>query len=466
MTSMHPALASACLLSLAACASTSSQAPHRDVRDLVETRTGARLQSADKRSDRRVERAVDDLLSRPLDVAAAVQIALLQSPHLRATLEDLSIAQADLVEAGLMSNPVFSIGRTAWEQEHISPNLVANVEASFLDVITIPMKKRVASAQLEGTKADIADQILELASEVRSAYFEAQAQAQIAAVRQLVREAAEASAELARRQYQAGTFSDLALHTELALASQAKLDALRSAGHAAEAREELSRHLGLWGTRTRWTLPARLPEIPSAELDVSRLESRAVAQRLDLVAARRQLQAMSAALTLAKTTRWTGVVQVNVEAGRLRKTGHISFGPSVGIEIPLFNQRQAAVARLEAKVRQARADLEAVAIDVRAEVRASIARLQTSRAAAREYGTQLVPLRERIVLFSQQRYDAMLLGTYQLLLAKQSEFDSYREAIEAQRDYWKAHSDLERAVGSQVGAVGADSLRTERKDKP
>lgn len=463
---MHYSRNLALLLSLSACASTSSQAPHREVRELIEARSGARLQNGDKPDDRRIERAVDELLARPLDVTSAVQIALLRNPHLRATLEDLSIAQADLVEAGLMSNPVFSIGRTAWEQEHISPNLVGNVEASFLDVITIPMKKRVASAQLEGTKADVADQILVLAGEVRSAYFEAQAQAQIAAVRQLVREAAEASAELARRQYDAGTFSDLALNTELALASQAKLDALRSAGHAAGAREELSRHLGLWGTRTRWTLPPRLPEIPDAELDTSRLEARAVAQRLDLVAARRQLQAMSAALSLAKTTRWTGVVQVNVEAGRLRKTGHISFGPSVGIEIPLFNQRQAAVARLEAKVRQARADLEAVAIDVRAEVRSAIARLQTSRAAAHEYGTQLVPVRERIVQFSQQRYDAMLLGPYQLLQAKQSEFDSYREAIEAQRDYWKAHSDLERAVGSQLGANNTYPRVSERKDKP
>ena len=61
-------------------------------------------------------------------------------------------------------------------------------------------------------------------------------------------------------------------------------------------------------------------------------------------------------------------------------------------------------------------------------------------------------IRENLVLFSQQQYDAMLLGVYQLLQAKQAEFDSYRETVEAQRDYWIARSDLERAVGSRLAA--------------
>ena len=40
----------------------------------------------------------------------------------------------------------------------------------------------------------------------------------------------------------------------------------------------------------------------------------------------------------------------------------------------------------------------------------------------------------------------MLLGVYQLLAAKQSEVNAYREAIEAARDYWLARVDLERTV--------------------
>ncbi|RYZ68368.1 MAG: hypothetical protein EOP08_00745 [Proteobacteria bacterium] len=193
-----------------------------------------------------------------------------------------------------------------------------------------------------------------------------------------------------------------------------------------------------------------MPELPTTEIDVDHLEESAVGARFDLGAARRQLQAVGAAITLAKTTRWTGTVNVGLEAGRLRGSKRFSFGPSVGVEIPLFDQRQAAIARLEALQRQAQRELEALAIDVRAEVRSAAVRVLTARKISEEYTLRLVPAREGNVRYSQQHYDAMLLGVYQLLLAKQAELDTYRETIEAQRDYWVARSSLERALGARV----------------
>lgn len=80
------------------------------------------------------------------------------------------------------------------------------------------------------------------------------------------------------------------------------------------------------------------------------------------------------------------------------------------------------------------------------------ARVLTARGVVEQYGKVVVPLRENIVRFSQEQYDAMLLGVYQLIAAKQSEFAAYREYIEALRDYWIARSDLERAVGGRIGA--------------
>jgi cobalt-zinc-cadmium efflux system outer membrane protein len=61
-----------------------------------------------------------------------------------------------------------------------------------------------------------------------------------------------------------------------------------------------------------------------------------------------------------------------------------------------------------------------------------------------------VPLRERIVALTQEQYNAMLLGVYQLLQAKQGEIEAYRAYIEAVRDYWIARADLERAIGGRL----------------
>jgi cobalt-zinc-cadmium efflux system outer membrane protein len=441
------------------CASTSAKPAFDEVARTVNTHTGHSVRwNQQGEEDREVARAVDELLKRELSADAAVQVALLANPDLQAEFEELAISQADLVQAGLLRNPVFSIGRTAWEGEHLAPNLFASLEMDFLDLLTMPFRKRVAATELEATKLEVGYRVLELAEEVREAYFAAQAAEQILALRRIVEDAANASAELAKHQQGAGNMSELAFNAELALAAQATLDRERAAGEAAIARETLNKRMGVWGARTAWKLAQKLPELPNEEPPLERLESVAIAQRLDVAAARRNIQAMDYGLSLAKGTRWTGTINFSVEAGRLRQNKRLSFGPSVALEIPLFDQRQAQIAKLEAYERQAEHRLRSLAIDVRADVRASRARLVTARAIVEQYGKVLVPLRENVVRFSQQQYDAMLLGVYQLLQAKQTEVDTYREYIEALRDYWIARSELEHVIGARLGATASRAV--------
>jgi outer membrane protein, heavy metal efflux system len=441
-------------LSLAGCASTSPKNAFDDVSANVERRSGHKVhwdQGTD--DDKAAERALDRLLSKELDADAAVQVALVANPGLQAKLEELAIAQADLVQAGLLENPVFTIGKTAWESEHIDPNIFASVEQNFLSVLTMPLKKRVAATELEATKLEVGDHVLELAAQVREAFYEAQAAEQIVSMRRLVDDASKTSSEIAKRQAEAGNMSDLNLSTTLALSAQTSLDRKRAEGDAAVAREKLNKLMGLWGPRTAWKMPAKLPNIPVEDPSLERLEGTAIEHRLDIAAAQRNIQAMRYALSLAKTTRWVGTVHVQVEAGRLRHNQRFSFGPAVALEIPLFDQRQAQIARLEAFLRQGEAELRALAVDVRADVRSTRARVVTARAVALEYAKVVVPQRESVVRYSQEQYDAMLLGVYQLIQAKQAEYDAYREYIEAVRDYWIARSDLERAVGTRLGGA-------------
>jgi cobalt-zinc-cadmium efflux system outer membrane protein len=192
-----------------------------------------------------------------------------------------------------------------------------------------------------------------------------------------------------------------------------------------------------------------LPDIPESDPPLEHLESLAVGQRTDLAAMRKEVQELGHVLSLAHSTRWAGSLTVGLEAARL-VDGNYSFGPNAAIDLPLFDQRQALVARLEATERQSEARLQARAVDARSEVRAARDAMVSARSIAARYRTTVVPLRERIVALAQQRYDAMLLGAYELLLAKQAEVNAYRDYINAVRDYWTARSDLERAVGGRL----------------
>jgi cobalt-zinc-cadmium efflux system outer membrane protein len=61
-----------------------------------------------------------------------------------------------------------------------------------------------------------------------------------------------------------------------------------------------------------------------------------------------------------------------------------------------------------------------------------------------------MPLRERIVALTMQKYNYMLAGTFELLMAKQQEFENYQKYIETVRDYWITRAELQRTLGGRL----------------
>jgi cobalt-zinc-cadmium efflux system outer membrane protein len=437
-------------LAVAGCTSTSPAPAFREVAARVQAQSGHDVRWAQASpEDAKVDAAVSALLARPLSVDGAVQVALLRNRSLVATYEELGVSQADLVQAGLLRNPVLSGGVPAAEAQNLDPPLLFSVTQDFLDLFLIPARRSIARAQLEATELRVADEVLDVQAQVRAAYFALQGAEQRAAMRQVVLEAAEAMWTAATAQHDAGNLSDLDYETHHALAEQARIDLTRDQAEVQVARERLTRLMGLWADETRFVVPPSLPELPPADPASDRLETLAVTQRSDLAALRKEHEAIGKVLSLATSTRWTGLFTVGLEFARL-KDGTYSFGPNASLELPIFDQRQALIARLEAMQRQSRARLEARAIDARSEVREASERLRAARAMAERYRSVVVPLRERIVALAQERYGAMLLGVYELLLAKQSEVATYRDTIDAVQAYWVARSDLERAVGGRL----------------
>lgn len=441
-------------LVLGGCASTSPKDAFRDVAQKAEQQSGRRVmwdQGGD--DDAKVKEAIGKLLASELSVDAAVQVALLNNPTLIATYEELSIAQADLVQAGLLKNPAFTVGRTAWDAEHIDPNLFVSVEQDILDLLMLPARKRIAKSQLEQVKHRLLGEILDLAGRTRTAFFSLQAAQQTAAMRLEIVEASEAAMELATRQYEAGNLYEFDLANERAGFTQFQLGLAQSRVAVTQARADLAKLLGVWGPAMTFRVPERLAELPAQEVSLEHVESLAIGQRAELAAATQQRRTLHYALNLAKSSRWFGTVTVAAEVGRLR-SGNIAIGPSATIEIPLFDQRQAAIARLEAMSRAAASTERAIAIDIRADVNAVRARLVAARRTVEFYRDTILPTRRNLTRLAQVQYDAMLLGVYQLLQIRQQEVGAMAEYLDALRDYWTARSDLERAVGGRLPLAG------------
>ena len=445
------------------CASTSPKESFRDVAQKVEHQTGHRVmwdQGGD--DDAKVKQAIGKLLSAELSVDAAVQIALLNNPTLIATYEDLSIAQADVVQAGLLKNPVFTASYTASERDALSsPPLIFGLTQDFLDLLLMPSRKKLAKAQREQVKFRLIAEISDLAGRTRNAFIALQAAQQTAAMRQEIVDAGEAAVDLAMRQHQAGNLNEFDLANQQASFSQLQLGLAQSQLSVSQARADLAKLLGVWGPAMSFRVPDRLPELPAQEIVLDHLESSAIAQRADLSAATEQHRTLVYAVNLGKTSRWFGVLNLGVDVARL-KDGHIAVGPNLSIELPLFDQRQAVIARLEAMERAAASTERAVAIDIRADVNAVRARLVAARRTVEFYSKTILPTRRNLSRLAQVQYDAMLLGVYQLLQLKQQEVVAMSEYLDALRDYWIARSDLERAVGGRL-PLAAKDLHQEHK---
>lgn len=271
-------------------------------------------------------------------------------------------------------------------------------------------------------------------------------------VRTLVLEAQGAAAELKTRQRAAGNIGDLDLVQEQAFFEQGKLDLGRAELQALEQREQVNRLLGLWGPDSAsWKVESKLPDVPQQDPPLDQVESLAIGRRLDLIAVRAEGQALEEAASLTGITRALPVLQAGVSTGRDAEGTRVT-GPELSLELPLFDQGQARAARILAEVRQARAREAELAVDIRAQVRALRSRLAARRRSAEHYRTVLLPLREKAVKESQLRYDAMLLGVFQLLQARREQFEGYRDYLETVRDYWITRGELERATGGALEA--------------
>jgi cobalt-zinc-cadmium efflux system outer membrane protein len=438
------------ILVIAGCAQVPKEAGFNDVKGLVGQRVDYQLHwNWGSETDREVEKAIEELLKNELMPETAVQIALLNNPNLQALYEDLGITQADVVEAGLLENPVL-FGRARFPNKSgESTNYELEITQNFLNILMLPARKKLAAIRFEQVKLHVADEVIRMVAGVRKSYFLALGAKQIRDLRDEITLAAGNSFELAQRLHSAGNISDLQLTTENAHFEQSRLELARSETALLDAREQLTRLMGLWGPQTNWRLPEQLPDMPSDEIPLEHLESTAIENRLDLAAERKAVEAIAQAMGITIDWRWVGHVEVGISTERETDRTWVT-GPSLAIELPIFNQRQADIARLEAQLRRSQKRLTAQAIDIRSEVRSLRNRLIMQRNLVDHYRGTVLPLREQIVDLTLKNYNYMLTGAFNLIMAKQQEFEAYQKYLEAIRDYWMIRADMQRSLGGQL----------------
>ena len=428
---------------LGGCASFSPDGGFGEVQKATKAQIGLDAQWNRSASDQEIARQrVSALLTKPLSADDAVQVALLNNRRLQAAYGELGVSEADWVQASRLPNPGISFGRLSRGGEL---EFDRGLHFNLARLIAAPLASGIEARRFEQARRLATLETLALASETRKAWFTTVAADESLRFMAQVMKVAAASEELASRMVKVGNWSQLDQAREQGFYADAALNLARASQAQSAARERLTRLMGLWGDQTTFTLPDRLPELPTSPEDKPDLEQQAMTERLDLQAMKAQTAGLARNMGLSKVT---GLVNV-LELGMVRKSfsdGPKERGYEISLELPLFDWGGARVANAEATYMQAVNHLAQAAIEARSEVRQAYTGYRLGYDIARHYRDEIVPLRKRISQERQLRYNGMFISVFDLLADARDQIGAVNGHIESLRDFWLAQTDLQMAL--------------------
>ena len=277
----------------------------------------------------------------------AVQVALLNNRGLQAAYAEIGLSSAEVWQSTMRPNPTLSLGLTGIGAEALAFRAIEGaIAANLLAWKTQKRRTAIADTRFRQAQLVAAEETLRVAQEARTAWIDAVAafeQAHLVGEAQSTAEAAaELAAELGRTGFlnAAGQTREFAFEAELAgQRAQARLA-------ARQAKEALTRVMGLWGSDLTYLVPDRLPGLPGVA-PRRNIEAAALAQRVDLAIARLELEAVAREHGLTEATRILSDLDLvagleterEIEDGETRRetTGNLE----VEFPIPIFDSGEA-----------------------------------------------------------------------------------------------------------------------------
>lgn len=453
-------------LVLGGCAATDAGSLVSQASGEVSSLVGERVSLPGDAADRlRRREAVSSALNEPLTADAAVRIALLNSPALQALLASRAADILAAQQAGRLANPVLSYERLRSGEE---VEIGRALSIGLLELVLWPGQRRIARERQRGAELRLAAELVDRVTLIRQAWVEAVAAEQSAGYAKQVLESAQASAELARRMEAVGNFNRLMRARQESFEADARIGQTEATHRALAARETLVRALGLDDAQAaRLRLPERLPDLPAELLTADAIAARAINERLDVRMAEAEWRATRAERARGRITSLTDIEAMGRrdtvidEADSDRATVR---GGEIELRLPLFDAGELKRGKQGAREQAAAAALEASLREASSSLREQHAAYRAAYERARQHREQLIPLRAAISDETLLRYNAMIIGVFELLADAREQITSVRAAIEAEREFWQAEAALQAAlvgrpfVGGLVGA-GTSAVR-------
>lgn len=381
--------------------------------------------------------SLDDGLSQD----EAVAIALWNNAQFQTDLAALGFARADLVEASLLANPVFSL------LFPVGPKLLEAKLNWPIDVLW-QRPHRIAAAQLdaESLAENLVEHGLGLIRDVQTTYADLWlAQERVHLAEEDARLRAEV-AELDQRRLRAGQISELAAlgsHVDSLRAADATV---RFSKEAIIVRQRLNVLLGLTCDDTTFDITPPDTTWKSTVL-VGELLDMAFAARPDLRAAELAIEAAGERLGWEQSKIYNFIAIIDAKD---KGEDHLTVGPGFQIEIPIFNQSDGRIALARAELEQAARQYQVVRQNIMLQVRQAHAQYVSVHKEFELWRNDVTPSLAKTVERAQKSFAAGEVSYPVVVEAKRKLLDARMRQAELAAHLHQSAAQLNYCIGKKM----------------
>ncbi len=385
----------------------------------------------------------DAWFAEPLTIDRAVQAALLNNPQVRAELTRLDAAQAELIQAELLRNPMGSLmvlrpeGGGRFELDY-------SLMQSLFDLFTRSKRMDVANSAQARVQAEVMMRLVRITQDTEAAYYEAMTAKDVLRLQQELLALERNVLTLQTRQARQGILPSSTVLVQQATASQQAHEVSTVEAERTKALSALAQQLGLPSVKSL-VLPDHLPALALSVLNEPELQALAQKHRPELMATMASIEQAKAEKKLQ-----TGVLR-NTEpslgiAGNRESSGFSMNGLAAQITLPIFDTGHARSALANAKIAEAQHQAEATRRLIPLEVERALATLIISARELEEVGHHLLQ-QQQLEKLAMRNYQQGVGDYLNLAEAKRLRLASQTEQLQAQQALRVAYVDLERATG-------------------
>jgi len=418
------------------------------VSDSISKRTGHNLASDEKVGGVRLPDNIS--LTDGLTEDEAVAVALWNNTRFQADLVSLGFSRADLIEAGMLSNPVFSMFFPAGPKQFET--------TMFLPLESLwqrPYRVSAAKLSAERVAENLVQNGLNLVRDVMIAYADLAFSLERAKIAKEETTLNDEIVTIAHARLRAGDISVLDEAVFELEAGRKERDLVNTIRDAELLDAKLKTLLGLEQEENSIKLrPTRIDV--ERDLNLEDLITSAYAARPDLRAAEIAIEEAGKRLgwERSKIFKFTALVDFN-ERGRSGS----EFGPGAWFELPIFNWNNGKVSRSKAQMEQAVRQYVVVKQNIAFKVREANTNYHSAREALRILHSDIMPSALTAVNRAGKRFSVGEISYLELLGFKRQLLDSRLREAESIAALRRASAQLRNSVGFKQ-----DTLKTKESE--